>query len=130
MITEILQVAACVALIAAAMYWKFTRSCVQGTHKFLFPFILTASILGIALIAPYAIEVFVAYYSGAIYEVEAMNFRFNGSYGWVYYSGFILPLLPIFAVLPQIGSRPILVALVGMLAMVPVVFDHVVRFLN
>ncbi len=125
MILEILQLAACVTLIAAAMYWKFTRSAEQGVHKFLFPFILVASVLGIALIAPYGIEVFVDYYSGSLYQVEAMVFRFNGSYWWVYYSGLILPMLPIFGVLPQIGSRPIIVAIIGVLAMVPVVFVQV-----
>ncbi len=128
MIVDILQVTACVALIVAAMYWKFTRSDEQGVHKFLFPFILAASVLGIALVAPYAIEVFVDYYSGSLYQVEAMAFRFNGPYWWVYYSGLILPMLPIFGVLPQIGSRPIIVAIIAVLAMVPVVFVQVMSF--
>jgi hypothetical protein len=125
MILEILQVTACVALIAAAMYWKFIRATEQGTHKFLFPYILVASALGIALLASYAMELFIGYYSGAIYEVEVAKFRYTGPYWWYYLGAVILPLLPIFGVLPQIGSRPIIVTIIGVLAMAPVIFYRI-----
>jgi hypothetical protein len=134
MITEILQVTACIALAAAAIYWKVTRSTQQGAHKFLFPFIIAAGVLGIVLIAPYAIELFVTSYSGTIYEKDAVSFRFNGPYWWVYYCGFILPLLPTFGVIPPVGNRPTIVALIAVLALIPVLFTPTIvcikRFTN
>jgi hypothetical protein len=65
-IVEIIQIIACVLLIAAAIYWRLIRSVEQGAHRFLLPYILVASAMGIALTAPYAMEMFVAYYGGAI----------------------------------------------------------------
>ena len=130
MILHILQVAACVALIAAAMYWKLRRSNQQGVHKFLFPFILSASVMGMALLASYAMEVFIAYYSGAIYALELVFYRFDGPYWWVFASGAILPILPIFGVFPQVGGRPVFVAFIGALAMAPFLFNYGVRFFN
>lgn len=127
-ITEILQATACIALTAAALYWKFTRSTQQGAHKFLFPFIIVAGVLGIALVAPLAIELFVASYSGAIYETSVVSFRFNGPYWWVFYGGFILPLLPTFGVLPFIGNRPVVVAFIAMLALIPALFTVYASF--
>jgi hypothetical protein len=130
MITEILQVTGCIALATAALYWKFTRSTQQGAHKFLFPFIIAAGVLGIALIAPYAIELFVASYSGAIYESAIVSFRFNGPYWWVYYCGFIFPLLPTFGVIPIIGSRPVVVAFLAVIALIPVLFTPTVGYIR
>ena len=125
MIVDILQVTACVALIVAIIYWKLNRSAELRIHKFLLPYILVASALGIALIVPYAMELFIVYYSGENYEMEAVTYRFTGPYRWFFYGKSILPLLPILGVLPQIGSRPVFVAFIGVLAMVPVLFDQV-----
>ena len=128
-IVEIIQITACVVLMAAAIYWRLNRSVEQGVHRFLLPYILVASAMGIAVIAPFAMEMFVAYYSGAIYSFEPLTYRFSGPYWWYFYSALIFPLLPIFGVFPQIGNRPVVVAFIGMLAMAPVLFNRIMSLL-
>jgi hypothetical protein len=92
------------------------------TLSYLFPLILLSAIAGIALIYPYAIEIFVARYSGAIYEMEALTFRLTGPYWWVYYASIILPPLPGLALIPAVRKQPIVVALLALLGAVPSAF--------
>ena len=95
----------------------------QSISTSLHPSIVAASGLGIALIAPYLLEIFIIKYSGAIYEMEGIEYRMNGPYWWVYYLGAILPLLPILALIPRIKRRPFIVATLALLGMVPIVFS-------
>lgn len=124
-VVEIVQITACVVLIAAAIYWRSIRSVEQGAHRFLITYILVASAMGIAVVAPYVMEMFVAYYGGAIYSFESFTYRFGVRYWWYFYSALIFPLLPIFGVFPQIGNRPVVVAFIGVLAMAPVLFNRI-----
>jgi hypothetical protein len=77
------------------------------------------------LVLPYAVEVFVAYYSGAQYEAEVMAYRLNGPYWWAYCAGFIFPLLPILGLFPFIGKRPVLMFAIAAMALIPITFTSV-----
>lgn len=125
MIIQILQLCACIALVAAAIYWRLKNPPGEGAHKFLFPFIISAGVMGCVLVGPYGMEAFVAYYSGALYEVHPVAFRLEGPYRWVYLTAFILPLLPVFGLLRPIGKRPVLMTVLALLATVPVVYVRV-----
>ncbi len=130
MIIPALQLIACVTLAVVAIRWRLVHSARENAYRFLLPFIIAAGIFGIILVFPYAIEIFVAYYSGAQYEMEAMSFRFNGPYWWAYSASFILPLLPTCGLFPFIGKRPILVVAIAALALIPVSFTPVVSVIK
>jgi len=117
-------------LAIAAGRMIFHRSTSETAHRSLLPFIVVASILGWCIIYPFAVEIFVAYYSGAIYEMEAVSFRFSGVYWWVYTAGFILPLLPMIGLLPWVGRRPTLIAGIALLSLIPVSFTPVVTIIS
>jgi hypothetical protein len=102
----------------------------QHTYRSLLPFIIIAGIFGILLVFPYAAEISSIYKMGDKNEMEAMSFRFNGPYWWVYSSGFILPLLPAFGLFPAIGKRPILVVAIAVIAMIPVSYTPVVSIIT
>lgn len=117
-----LQFFACFALAVFALRWRVTHGAGEGAYRYLVPFSIAASVLGFVLVYPFAMELFVAWYSGAMYEMEAVAFRFNGPYGWAYRAGFILPLLPVFGLFPWIGKRPVVMLVIAVLALVPVAF--------
>lgn len=119
-IIPILQLMACTTLAVVAIQWRLTHSASENAFRHLLPFIAAAGVLGIILLFPYAIEFFVANYSGALYEVESISFRFNGPYWWVYWLQTFLPLLPILGLFPFVGKRPILMVVFAGLAMLPV----------
>lgn len=119
MIISITHLLACLCLLAAAIAIRRGNS---SAVPFLFPLILLSTATGIALIYLYAIEIFVANYSGAIYEMEVLTYRLNGPYWWVYYGSVILPLLPGLAFIPAIRKRLVLVAVLALIAAVPSAF--------
>ena len=123
---NILHAVSCVALLAAAFRWQFARPAHGDARRFLFPFILAAAVLGCLSVAPWALELFAARYSGRLYEMEAMSFRFSGPYWWVYAAGFILPLLPVSGLFPAFGKRPLLMAVMALLALIPISFTPAV----
>ena len=120
MILSTFQFLSCLALLSISI-WEIFRG--NRLNRFLLPSIVAASGLGIALIAPYLLEIFIIKYSGAIYEMEGIGYRINGPYWWVYYLGAILPLLPILALIPRIKRRPLIVATLALLGMVPSMFS-------
>ena len=120
MILLTFQFLSCLALLSISI-WEIFRG--NRLNRFLLPSIVAASGLGIALIAPYLLEIFIIKYSGAIYEMEGIEYRINGPYWWVYYLGAILPLLPILALIPRIKRRPFIVATLALLGMVPSMFS-------
>lgn len=125
MTVQILQFSTCIALAAAAIFWRSKRRSAEGAHKSLFPFIIAAGLMGCILVGPFGMEAFVAYYSGALHETDPILFRLEGPYRWVYLTAFILPLLPVFGLLPPVGKRPVLMTVLAVLAMVPVVYARV-----
>ena len=112
MILFILHLCACGVLIAAAVYRLYTRGTATA-HGFLFPYIIVAALAGMVISYIHAMELFVAWYSGAA------KYRLTGPYAWVSISMSIAPLLPAFAIIPGVGRRPMTVALLGVLAVLP-----------
>lgn len=115
MILSTVQMAACVALISAAVYWRIRHDSSTGSHRFLFPFILVAGIAGVLHLSLFAMEAFVIYYTGAIYIYRVLHF-----------ASALLPLLPAAGILPQIGKRPLWVAGLGFLALIPAVVSFMI----
>jgi hypothetical protein len=122
MILSALQVTACLALAFMAIRWRCTNSPQANAYRFLFPYTAAAGVLGLVLVFPFAMELFVAHYSGALFEMEVMSYRLNGHYWWVFCMGAILPLLPLLGMTPFIGRRPLLVAGIASAAATPVLF--------
>ncbi len=120
-ITPVLQLIACTTLIVISIQWRLTHSASENAFRHLLPFIAAASILGIILALPFA-ELFVAYYSGALYEMESIKFRYEGPYWWAYWALVTFPLLPTLGLFPFIGKRPIVMATLAGLAMLTVTF--------
>ncbi|WP_367871932.1 hypothetical protein [Luteolibacter sp. Populi] len=118
MLFFILHLLACGVLVAAAVYRLYTRGTAPA-YGFLFPYIIVAALAGMVISYMYAGELFVAWYSGAAIEIEAAKYRLSGPYAWVYISMLIAPLLPVFAIIPWVGRRPLAVALLGLLAVLP-----------
>lgn len=115
----LLHFIACFALVFAAFYRIAKAGITSTAHKFLFPYIIVAALVGVVLSYLYCMEFFVAWYSGGTHEFEAVKFRLTGPYWWFYVSLVIAPLLPAFAILPWIGKRPLAVALLGIFAPLP-----------
>ena len=113
---------ACLVLISACGYWLAKQKPRNQAHRFLLPFILLTFVAAIALIFPYAMELFVAHYSGSNYEIQVLRHRINGPYGWVYQLGATLPLLPGFGIIPMIGCRPVMMILLCFSALLPLAF--------
>lgn len=122
MILTALQFTACFVLAVLAFRGRAMHAAGENAYRHLLPFTLAACALGFILVYPFAMEMFVAWYSGALYEMEAVTFRLNGPYGWVYRAGFILPLLPFFGLFPWIGRRPVLMLVIAVLASIPAAF--------
>lgn len=118
-----LQFLACLALAVFALRWRLAHAG-ESAYRHLLPFTFAAGALGFILVYPFAMEFFVAWYSGAMYEMESVLFRFNGPYWWAYRSGFILPLLPVFGLFPWIGKRPVVMLVIAVLALIPVSFVY------
>ena len=74
----------------------------------------------------------VAWLAGPIAEVAmeylstgsrvSISFRMNGPYAWAYSLAIILPVLPVAGILPVIGKRPLLMAGIALLALLPAAF--------
>lgn len=121
---------ACLTLAVLAVRWRVSHASRESAYRFLLPINIAAGLLGIILVYPYAMEIFVAWYSGAMFEMEMISYRFNGPYGWAYYAGFILPLLPLLGWIPLIGKRPLLMLGIAALALIPVSFTPVVNMIQ
>jgi hypothetical protein len=121
-ITTILHLAACLSLAGASIYWMVRRPGRPGVHRFLFPFIIVSGTAGIVLTISPLLEIWVAYYGGAIYEIEAFKFRYAGPYWWIYSSLLAFPLFPLLGILPFIGRQPLLMAGICIISVSPSLF--------
>jgi hypothetical protein len=79
------------------------------------PYIATTVIFGLAIIYQYAMELFVASYSGAMYEVEGLS---QGVIAWISAS-ILFMLIPLLAFIPNFGRHPMALILIGIVAAVP-----------
>jgi hypothetical protein len=114
------QFAACMILAVLAMGWRLKHSKAESAHRFLFPAIVTAGLLGCGLLLPFAMETFIAYYSGSSKPMAVMRYRLTGPYWFVYFTGILLPPLPLLGLIPAFGKKPILMAVIAVLAALPV----------
>lgn len=122
MILSILHLAACIVMSGASVFWIVRGTHSTGFHRFLFPYLIVAGICGILLTLSPLLEIWVAYYSGAIYEIEAFKFRFAGPYWWIYSTSLAFPLFPLLGILPPIGQRPLLMTGIGIISVIPSLF--------
>lgn len=125
-IIPLLQLMACTTLAVVSIQWRIAHSTSESAYRHLLPFIVVAGVLGIILISPLA-ELFVAYYRGSIFEMEAVTCRYKGPYWWAYWSLAIFPLLPMLGLLPFIGKRPVLMASLAGLATLPVIYGTIAK---
>jgi hypothetical protein len=116
MIMTLAHLLACLALIAAVIYRIMKFGTAPNAYRFLFPFISAAALAGMIDFYRLCMEFFVAWYSGARYQLEAMEYRLTGPYGWVYVSRALAPGLPVAALIPWIGKRPCVVAVLALAA--------------
>jgi hypothetical protein len=121
MMFSIPHVLSCLTLAIAAVYRRCTHPSSNGAHRFLFPYVMAAGCLGVVWLMPYFWEVAMQCYSTRSHE--PLSFRFTGPYAWVYLSAIFLPILPGIAILPGIGKRPVLVAIIALLAILPASFS-------
>lgn len=116
------QFASCMILAVLAIGWRLTHPKDESAHKFLFPAIVAAGLLGCGLLLPFAMETFIAYYSGSSNPMAVMRFRLTGPYWFVYFTGILLPPLPLVGLIPTLGKKPVLMTVIAMLASLPVAF--------
>jgi hypothetical protein len=115
----VVHIVACFTLAAAASYRLMRAGPAPTAHRFLFPYIIAASLVGMVISYLYAMEFFVAYYSGSDNPHLAARLQPGSPYAWFYASLVLAPLLPAFAIFPWIGKRPLAVARLGILATLP-----------
>jgi hypothetical protein len=115
MIITILHLISCIALVAASAYWGHNASEGHSIYRHMLPFIAATVVFGLAIIYQYAMEFFVASYSGAMYEVEGLS---HGVIAWISTS-ILFMLIPLLAFIPYIGRHTTALILIGILAAVP-----------
>ncbi|WP_035612797.1 hypothetical protein [Haloferula sp. BvORR071] len=120
MIPFYLQLAACAALLIAAIYRIATAGKEAAkSHRFLLPFIVVAFGFGVIVAYLLGAELFVAWYSGASYSGKGSPLQPGGTLEWLTPALPCLPLLVGFGTIPAIGRRPLVVAVPTLLASVP-----------
>jgi len=125
LIAGALQAVSCVALVVASMRAR-RQVPLAGVRAALFPYVVAAGAFGLLNVYPMAAELFVAHYSGAIYEMAAgspVEAKGVGGIPMIVllrggFSAFAL-LLPLAGLVPAFGRRALLMAVLGTLAMLP-----------
>lgn len=114
MVLNILHLIACVVMGSAYAYWMMKEPNALAFGK-LWPFIFGPVILGLVILCQYFIEAFVAIYSGALFEIEAMS---NASKAWLIFSAlaFAAPMLGLF---PKVGNQPTAMLVISAIAASP-----------
>ncbi|WP_193210441.1 hypothetical protein [Luteolibacter marinus] len=64
--------------------WCFRRIDEATASRLAAPFLIGLATCSLAVTYGFAMELFVANYSGAKYELEALQFRLSGPYAWFY----------------------------------------------
>jgi hypothetical protein len=116
MIFNILHLLACLVLIGACLVWKFRRPVRGDAHRFLFPFILAVIITAaIRFLLPTTLELFAAYYSGALYAVTPLT----GYFRWFTLLMTTVTFLPAVGIFRVYGSSAATMAIVSFIALLP-----------
>ncbi|QTN32519.1 hypothetical protein HZ994_09320 [Akkermansiaceae bacterium] len=115
MISVAFHLLACIAMVAASIYWMIQAPEGHSMYRHMLPFVACAGVLGIFVVYGYVIEIFVASYSGAIYDVQGLT---TAQIVWISFS-VLLMLLPLAGLIPQIGKRGVALIVIGFLAAIP-----------
>lgn len=121
MIISTLHVLSCMTLAIAAVYWRCTRAAENGAHRFLFPYLMTAGVLGLAWLMIPIVKVAMFYVTDNTYIV--IRNPSHGQYAWAFYPLILLPVLPCIGIFAAIGKRPRLMASFALLTMLPAAFE-------
>ena len=109
-----LHIFSSLSLLIAAILLRLGR---KKAKQFLLPFTLLSFLSGIALTAPFAMEIFIANYSGAIYETEQGEALVNALLWPNLLRSAAIPMLPGLALFPLIRNRPLVVAALALSAL-------------
>lgn len=71
MIVEALHLLSCIAFVVFSIRWRNCHLPEKPIYCRMLPFTVTTSLLGMVVPLRYLMELFVASYSGALYEVQA-----------------------------------------------------------
>ena len=121
MISLTLHLLACVALAVAALYWRHNTPEGQSIYRQMLPFVIASGFLGLVILYRYIMELFVASYSGSIYEGGAMT---RGQIAWLVVSACLM-LIPLAGLIPSIGRQSHLLLVAACLAALPSVVSIV-----
>jgi len=105
----------CIALVSASIYFMAQASDSEPIYRRMLPYLIATGFFALLTLYPYIIELFVASYSGSIYEIESLT---TFQLAWIVISVF-LTLLPLVGLIPRIGNNAILLVLVGSVAALP-----------
>lgn len=92
-------------------------------HALLLSSAIFATLSGVVSFRSLAIEIFVAHYSGAIYEADAQAYRITGSYAWVYWVLAICLLIPAFSLFPAVRKNPAITITLAFSGTLPFLFS-------
>lgn len=123
MISLTLHLLACVALAVAALYWRQHTPEGQSIYRQMLPFVIASGFLGLVILYRYIMELFVASYSGSIYDGGTMT---RGQITWLVISACLM-LVPLAGLIPSIGRQPHLLLFAACLAALPSVVALVIR---
>jgi hypothetical protein len=91
-----------------SLLWIFRRIDDAAAVRLLAPALLLQAVVALVTGFGFGMELFVAHYSGAKYEIEAMQIRLTGPYAWAYWLGIAAGLAPVFFLIPQVRrSMPV-----------------------
>lgn len=115
MIPTTLHLIACIALVMASIHWRSRSDGGDSIYRRMRPFVFAAGFFGLLVLYGPLMELFVVYYSGAIYETGALT-RWQLAWIAVYMT---LTLLPLAGLVPVVGRRSLPLIVIGLLAAVP-----------
>ncbi len=104
----------CITLGGISAYWM-TQEAEASYYNKLWPFMVVTVILGLVILYPFFIEIFVAIYSGALFEAEPMNRRTKT---WFIFC--LLALIqPTLGFIPWIGNQLVFMLAIALIAAIP-----------
>jgi hypothetical protein len=93
-----------------SLLWIFRRIDDAAAVRLLAPVLLLLAVCSAVVTYSIGMELFVAHYSGASYEIEAMQVRLNGPYWWAYWLLGAAHLAPLAFLVPMIRRSMLFVA--------------------
>ncbi len=119
-----------IALIALCIVLLLKKITPETSKRILlYPCLIFVIFCGI-LIYSYLSDLFIAYYSGAKYELEAHKLRIEGPYAWHYRMYLLGITLPLFLILPKYRSVPKIVLIIASTSLALRLFDYFPITLN